>query len=316
MLVQARELFHHSLENKYMTGAFNVFNFDTLTAVVAAAEAERSPVIIQVSMGARKYAEDFRLFLECIHKVIETCAVPVLLQHDHCSTFEACREAIEWGIPAVMFDGSHLRFEENIERTRELAGYAHARGVWVEAELGSLPGFEDEVFSAENKYTEPDQAARFIEESGCDALAVAVGTSHGGVLSDESLPLAFDRLAEIHAALPDFPLVLHGGASLEKDLIDAVNAAGARVPYLRNASEADVSECRRYGVCKVNMDVDNFMAYTTAVLETLREKPDKYDPRVYLRPARDAFKNQVRHKMRNVLRSSDKAGLFAGSKIV
>ena len=306
MLVQPRDLFPGCLKENYMIGAFNVFNLDTATAVLEAAAGEHSPAILQVSMGARRYAASLPLFIEVLRLCIEHYDVPVILHHDHCPSVEACKEAIDMGFPSVMFDGSHLPFEENVKATREVTAYAHKRNRWVEAELGSIPGFEDEVFSDKAVFTDPEMAKSFVEKTGCDSLAVAAGTSHGGVLSEHSLKLDFAQLEKIRRALPGYPLVLHGGASLPEELIDAVNAQGAKVPYMRNVSESDIALCRNYGVVKVNMDVDNFMVYTTKVRETLNRHPDKYDPRVYLKEAKTAFEEQVRHKMRDVLHSARK----------
>jgi fructose-bisphosphate aldolase class II len=299
------------MKHRYMAGAFNVFNLDTLMAVVSAAEAEQSPVIVQVSMGTRRYTRDFPFFIETLRRAAAAAKVPVMIQHDHCASLADCIAAAEEGFPAVMFDGSHLPPEENIRQTKEAVLAAHENGAWLEAELGNLPGFEDDIFSESNVYTDPEEAYNFVRETGCDALAVAVGTSHGGVLSEESLPLDFTRLEEIHHKLPGCPLVLHGGASLPRELIDAINAEGAQVPYFRNAAEEDIARCGNLGVCKVNMDVDNFMVFSTAVRRVLNRQPGKYDPQIYLREGRDAFEAEVGHKMRSVLHSSGKADLFS-----
>jgi len=307
MLITPKELFAHCLSEGYMAGAFNVFNLDSLFAVLEAAKRENSPVIVQLSGGSKKYSADPCFLTETIISAAGRCEIPVMFQHDHCMSLAECRRMISWGIPSVMYDGSHLSLEENKANTAELVEYAHSKGVWVEAEIGRLPGFEDEVFSDENLFTDPETAAAFVAATGCDSLAVAVGTSHGGILSDTSLPFQRERLKAIQKVLPAYPLVLHGGASLDKVLIDGVNAQGAAVPYMRNVSEPDIASCKGLGVVKVNMDVDNFMVFTTAVRKSITQQPDKYDPRIYLGQGWEAFGAQVRHKMRNVLGSSGRA---------
>jgi fructose-bisphosphate aldolase, class II len=304
MLIHPKDLFSDCLKRNYMIAAFNVFNLDSATAVLEAAAKEYSPVILQISMGTRKYTASLPLFIDVLRLCTNNYNIPVILHHDHCPSVEASKEAIDMGIPSVMYDGSHLSFEENVESTREITDYAHKRGIWVEAELGSIPGFEDETFSDKAVFTDPEMAKAFVEKTNCDSLAIAVGTSHGGVLSEHSLKIDFMQLKKISRVLPGYPLVLHGGASLSKELIDSVNSQGAKVPYMRNVSETDIALCRNYGVVKVNMDVDNFMVYTTKVRETLNQRPDKYDPRIYLKEAKMAFEEQVRHKMKNVLNSA------------
>ena len=299
-----KELYRHATENHYGLGAFNTFSWETMMAVMEAAQAAKSPALLQVSMGARKYAGHFKEYVDTLYTLAEQYEVPFFVQHDHCGTFEACREAIEAGCQAVMFDGSHLPYEQNVKETRQVVEYAHEKGVWVEAELGCLPGFEDLVFSEKAVYTDPDLAARFIDRTGCDALAVAVGTSHGGVRSEDYLPLDFELLEEIVKQKPDYPFVLHGAASLPPKLIDACNRQGGQVEYLRNCSEESIARAVALGVKKVNMDVDNFLVFTTAIREFFNTSPDVYDPRKYLKPARDAFRMEVEHKMKEVLNSA------------
>ncbi len=269
-----------------------------------AAQAEKSPAVLQVSMGARKYVGHFKDYVDTLHRLAGRYDVPFFIQHDHCNTIKACREAIEAGCQAVMFDGSHLPYEMNVKETTQVVEYAHEKGVWVEAELGCLPGFEDMVFSEKAVYTDPDLAAEFIDKTGCDALAVAVGTSHGGVRGEGYLPLDFGLLEKIVKRKPDYPFVLHGAASLPPELIDACNRQGGQLEYLRNCSEESIAKAVAFGVRKVNMDVDNFLVFTTAVREFFNEKPDLYDPRKYLTPAREAFRMEVEHKMRAVLGSA------------
>ena len=307
MLIQPQMLLLKAREERYIIGAFNVFNMDFAACVLEAAAAEQSPVILQISMGARKYQSDWRIFVKHVKELAQKQCIPAFLQHDHCTSVENCMEAVDAGVMAVMFDGSHLPYEQNVKKTREVVAYAHARNVAVEAELGCLPGFEDMVFADKAVFTDAAQAKEFVFESGCDSLAVSVGTSHGGVVADEALPIAFDTLAAIARALPGYPLVLHGAASLPNWSVDAVNVLGGRVPYLKNAAEKDIAACAGLGIAKANMDVDNFLAYTAAVRGWLNEAPEQYDPRKYLLKANEALKTEVRRKMREVLQSSRRA---------
>lgn len=302
-----KELYQDAIRHNYGLGAFNTFSIEGILAVLEACKAQRSPAIIQISMGARKYVKHLKSYVDIIKCMAENYEMPVFIQHDHCSTVEACKEAVDAGVQAVMFDGSHLSYEENVSKTKEVAAYAHERDVWVEAELGCLPGFEDLVFAEKAVFTNPDLAQRFIGESGCDALAVAVGTSHGGVSGDDYLPLDFGLLEQIVSKKKDYPYVLHGAASLPPELIDACNDQGGQVEYLRNCCEESIAKAVKMGVRKVNMDVDNFLVFTTAVRKFLNDKPDIYDPRKYLQPGAEAFQKEVEHKMKEVL---DSAGRY------
>ena len=302
-----RDMYRQACAHGYALGAFNVFSLESMLAVMDAAEETASPVIVQVSMGARKYVKHLKAFVDTIKRFSQEYSVPMFVQHDHCTTVEACAEAIDAGVQALMFDGSHLPYEENIRLTKQVAEYAHARGVWVEAELGCLPGFEDLVFADSTVYTDPERVGDFIAQTNCDCLAIAAGTSHGGVQGDDYLPLDVPLVEKIAQKVPGFPLVLHGGASLPPALIDACNRQGAAVEYLRNCSEISISRAVKAGVRKVNMDVDNFLVFTTAARKHLNEKPSVYDPRKYLAPGRDAFSQEVAHKMRNVVFSAGQA---------
>ena len=304
-LVSPNALYRCAARDGYALGAFNVNSMESLQAVLEAAEAQDAPLIVQLSMGARGYlGSNWPLFVETMKRYAQACGAPVFLQHDHCPTPEACFEAIEAGVQAVMFDGSHLPFEENVACTRRVVEYAHARNVWVEAELGRLPGFEDMVFAENAEFTDPAAACRFVQATGCDALAVAVGTSHGGVQAPDDLPLDKALLARLHEALGELPLVLHGGASLPPALVAACYAQGAQVEPLRNCGEQSISDAVALGVRKVNMDVDNYLVFTTEVRRALRLTPEKYDPRTYLRPAREAFRQEVEHKLCHVMHSA------------
>lgn len=297
-------MFACAMDEGYALPAFNVFSIEGILAVLDGAEAQRSPVIMQVSMGARRHVEHLAPFVETIRAFAARYAVPVYIQHDHCPSVQACREAIDAGVQGVMFDGSHLPFEENIACTQQVVSYARNQGVWVEAELGRIPGSEDDVHGEEVEYTDPALAREFIERSGCNALAVAVGTSHGGVQSDDYLPFNFDRLQKIHECVGRFPLVLHGAASLPPELIDACNSTGGEVRYLRNCSESDIAKSVDGGIRKINMDVDNFLLYTTRVRAYLREHPDVYDPRKYTVEGKLGFQEEVEHKLACVSHSA------------
>lgn len=303
-LVNPGTLYEHAITNNYGLGAFNTFSLESILAVMEAAEELRSPAIIQVSMGARGHVRHLKTYVDTIKALAQHYEAPFFIQHDHCPTIEACMEAIDAGVQAVMFDGSHLSYEENVEKTTLITAYAKERGIWVEAELGCLPGFEDMVFAEKTVYTDPQMASDFIKETGCDSLAIAVGTSHGGVSSDTYLPLDFARLDTIVAQNIDYPFVLHGAASLPPELIDACNQQGGKVEHLRNCSEETIAEAVKRGIRKVNMDVDNFLVFTTAVRRCLNEQPQIYDPRKYLRLGGDAFRQEVSHKMKMVLNSA------------
>lgn len=304
MIVKFQELYEDAQKHRYIVGAFNVFNYDSLCAVLEAAEEEQSPVILQVSMGARKYVPDFKQFVKVMRIAAEAVSVPVCINHDHCPTVEAAVQAVDAGVDGVMFDGSALPFDENVKATRAVVEYAHGRGVFVEAELGRLPGFEDEVFAEHVEFTDPALARRFVDLTDCDSLAVSAGTSHGGVRAESDLPLDLTVLERIQKELPGFPLVLHGAASLPISLIEYVNRQGGQVEVMKNCSESSIRKAAAYGVLKANMDVDNFLAYTGAVRRVLKEQPEKYDPRVYLKQGKEAWKQEVKWKMSAVTASS------------
>lgn len=308
-VVSVKEILVHASGEDYFIPAFNVYNLEALTAVLEAAQESLSPVIIQLSAGGRKYVRSPKVFLEYMKEMAEEVSVPVAFNHDHCPDVRTAIEAVELGFSGVMFDGSSLPFEENVRQTREVVEFASRYDVNVEAELGRIPGFEDLVFSGHAEYTDPELARKFVELTGCGSLAVSVGTSHGGVEASDYLPLDLAQLKAIHACLPDYPLVLHGAASLPPHLIDEVNNQGGQVAYLKNCSEESVSQCASFGVCKANMDVDNFLCFTREVRKQLNEHPDKYDPRTYLEKGRCGFKEEVLHKIRTVAHSDGKAWL-------
>lgn len=305
-LVRPEGLFADAMQNKYGLAAFNVYSTESLIAVLEGAQAQRSPVIIQVSMGARKYVRHLAAFVKTIKEFAGYYTVPLCIQHDHCATVEDCIIAIDCGVQAVMFDGSHESYEDNLDKTKQVVDYARKKGVWVEAELGCLPGFEDMVFSESMEFTNAGNVSEFIRQSGCDALAVSVGTSHGGVQSDGYLPLNFELLDKIIASYPEYPFVLHGGASLPPELVEDNNRQGGKVPFLRNCSEEDIRKAVEQGIKKVNMDVDNFLVFTTEVRRFMNESPSIYDPRKYLAAGMSAFQAEVEHKIKNVMNSANR----------
>ncbi len=300
------EMYDNAISNDFALGAFNVYSLESLQAVVNASEKQKAPIIIQVSMGARKYVKKLKPFCDFIKSYVSDSDAQVFLQHDHCPTIESCKEAIQAGVQAVMYDGSHLSFEENIKTTKEIVKYAHDRGIWVEAELGRIPGFEDQIYAGHSELTDSKKAKEFIALTKCDSLAISVGTAHGGVVADDYLPLHFDVLKKIIKENPNYPFVLHGGASLPQTLIDKCNSLGGNVDALKMCKEEDISKAVEFGIKKVNMDVDNFLAHTIAIRYFLSNKPEVYDPRKYLSFARDAFEEEVKHKIEFVLRSKGK----------
>lgn len=306
-IVDAKSLYGHAAARNYALAAFNISSLDSLQAVLWAAQAEDSPVIVQILDLTEKYARDFETYFEMVKLYAGRCGVPVLLQHDHCPSLEEAKLAIDCGFGAVMYDGSALSFEENAENSAYLARYAHERGVWLEAELGSIPGMEDNCFTDKVEYTSPELARRFIAETGCDSLAISVGTAHGGVAGDEHLPFDFDRLEAIVRACPGYPFVLHGAASMPDALREYVNLYGGAIEPTHICSEADIARACKSGVRKANMDVDNWLAYTGALRQFFTEQPGTYFPTAYLEFARNAWENEVRHKLRNVVCSSGMA---------
>jgi fructose-bisphosphate aldolase class II len=301
-------LFARASTEGYAIGGFNVNNMEILQGIVDAAEEKQSPLILQVSAGARRYARQEYL-VKLVEAAIATSSVPIVLHLDHGESFELCQACIDGGFTSVMIDGSKLPFEENIALTRQVVDYAHPRGVTVEAELGRLAGVEDDisVSARDATYTNPDEAAEFVERSGCDSLAIAIGTSHGAYKFKGEPRLDFDRLRRIVSKLPPgYPLVLHGASSVLEDLVQICNEYGAQIPGARGVPEDMILEARKIGVCKVNIDTDLRLAFTGAVRKLLAEKPENFDPRKYLGPARDAVKQVVMHKL-EILGSVGKA---------
>ena len=271
-----------------------------------AAEEEKSPVILQVSKGARSYAGQ-NYIIKLVEAAVENSTVPVVLHLDHGDSFELCKAVIDGGFTSVMIDGSHLPYEENVALTKKVVDYAHERGVWVEAELGQLAGVEEHVSAEHSVYTDPNQAVDFVEKTKCDSLAVAIGTSHGAYKFKGEPKLDFERLAKITELLPGYPLVLHGSSSVPQEFVEMANQYGAKIGGARGVPEDMLREAAKMGVCKINIDTDIRLAMTAVIRKEFHDHPENFDPRKYLGPARKAVKEMVQRKIRNVLGSSNKA---------
>lgn len=310
-LMNSREILRHAYEGNYAIGAFNVNNMEIIQGIVSAAQKEESALILQVSAGARKYASPIYL-RKLVEAAIEETNLPIVLHLDHGDSFELCKSCIDDGFSSVMIDGSALPFEKNIELAKRVVEYAHERNVTVEAELGKLAGVEDDVnVSAEDAtYTNPDQAVEFVERTGIDSLAIAIGTSHGAYKFSGEPKLDFARLEKITAMIPDFPLVLHGASSVIPKYLDMCNQYGAQIPGAKGVPEDMLNRASKFGVCKINVDTDLRMAMTAAIRKVLVESPKEFDPRKYLGPGRDAIEEIVRHKIRNVFGSNGSAIKF------
>lgn len=305
-LTSPQTMFAKAYAEGFAVGAFNVNNMEIIQGIMSAAKEERSPLILQVSAGARKYAGQIYI-IKLMEAAVSDCDLPVVLHLDHGQDFEICKAVIDCGFTSVMIDGSHLPFEENIAVTKKVVAYAHERGVFVEAELGRLAGVEDEVSSAENVYTDPDQAVEFVQRSGCDSLAIAIGTSHGAYKFKGEARLDFQRLEKITALLPDYPLVLHGASSVLPEFVKMANQFGGKIGEARGVPEDMLRRAASLGVCKINIDTDLRLALTATIRKFFAEHPEEFDPRSYLKPAREAIAGIVRHKMQNVLGCSGKA---------
>ncbi len=306
-LMGPREMFAAAYAGHYAVGAFNVNNMEIVQGIMRAASEEKSPVILQVSAGARKYAGQTYIMKLVEAALAEDPSVPVVVHLDHGPSFEMCKDCIDGGFTSVMIDGSHLPYEENIALTKQVVDYAHPRGVWVEAELGKLAGVEEHVSSAEHVYTDPDEAVDFVRRTGCDSLAVAIGTSHGAYKFKPEAKLDFTRLEAISALLPEYPLVLHGASSVPQEFVELCNQYGGQVGGARGVPEEMLRKAAGMGVCKINVDTDIRLALTASIRQFLSERPEQFDPRAYLAPAREAVRNMVAHKIRNVMGSSGKA---------
>lgn len=308
-LVGTKEMFARANKEGYAIGAFNVNNMEILQAIVDAAKEENAPLILQVSAGARKYARQGYL-IHLVKAAEEDSGLPIALHLDHGEDFEICKACVDGGFTSVMIDASRLPFEENIKETKRVVEYAHSKGVVVEAELGKLAGIEDNVNVSEKdaKFTNPEQAAEFVKRTGCDSLAVAIGTSHGAYKFKGEAKLDFERLEHIMKVLPEgYPLVLHGASSVPQYLVEKCNKYGGKMPGAQGVPEDMLRKAAAMGVAKINIDTDLRLAMTATIREIFATKPEEFDPRKYLGPARDAIKEVVKHKIKNVLGCSGKA---------
>jgi len=310
-LTHTRELFAKALKGKYALGAFNVNNMELVQAIAEACEEEKAPLILQISKGARQYAKPAYL-KKLIEAAISVSNIPIAVHLDHGDTFDLCKECIDEGFTSVMIDASHEPFEKNVEVCKKVVDYAHKHNGVVEGELGQLVGAQfDEGeagggYSKGGHYTHPDEAVKFVKESGVDSLAVAIGNSHGAYKFKGEQHLDLERLKAIKkalmdAGLGDYPLVLHGASSVPQDLVAEVNKYGGKMPDAQGVPESDIEVARRTGVTKVNIDTDLRIALTAGIRQVFAENPKEFDPRKYLGPARAKVKDLVRHKVRDVL---------------
>ena len=319
-LVTTAEMFEKAYKGGYAIGAFNVNNMEIVQGITEAAAELNAPLILQVSKGARAYANHTYLMKLVEAAVIET-GLPIALHLDHGDSFELCKSCIDGGFTSVMIDASSKSFEENIALTKKVVEYAHDRGVVVEAELGTLAGVEDEVVveAGHESYTRPEEVEEFVTRTGCDSLAIAIGTSHGAykftpaqcTRNEEGIlvppPLRFDVLEECIKRLPGFPIVLHGSSSVPQEFVKIVNTYGGNMPDAIGIPEDQLREAAKLAVCKINIDSDIRLAITASIRKHFAEHPDHFDPRQYLKPARQAVKDMVAHKIVNVLGSDGKA---------
>ena len=310
-LVTTTEMFKKAYAGDYAIGAFNVNNMEIVQGITEACNETKSPVILQVSKGARAYANHTYLTKLVEAAVIENPDIPIALHLDHGPDFETCKSCIDGGFTSVMIDGSSLPFEENIKQTRRVVEYAHDHGVVVEAELGTLAGIEDEVkVSAEDSsYTRPEEVEEFVTRTGCDSLAIAIGTSHGAYkFKPGTKPqLRFDILKEVEKRLPGFPIVLHGSSSVPQEYVEMINTYGGAMPGAIGVPEDQLREAARMAVCKINIDSDLRLAMTGTIRKYFAEHPDHFDPRQYLKPARANIRELVKHKLIDVLGCAGKA---------
>ena len=308
-LITTKEMFADAYKNGYAVGAFNVNNMEIIQGITEAAQLERSPLILQVSAGARKYAKHAYL-IKLVEAAMEDTGLPIALHLDHGENFEICKACVDGGFSSVMIDGSKHSFEDNIALTRQVVEYAHSKGVVVEGELGKLAGIEDDVnvSAADAMFTNPAEVEEFVHRTGVDSLAIAIGTSHGAYkFKPGTKPqLRFDILEEIGRRLDGFPIVLHGASSVPQDKVALVNQFGGAMPDAIGVPEEMLAQAAKMAVCKINIDSDLRIAMTAMIRKHLVEHPDHFDPRQYLTDGRDAIREMVRHKMRNVLGSSNR----------
>ena len=307
-LVNTRDMFKRAYEGGYAIGAFNVNNMEIIQGIMEGATAEKAPVILQVSAGARKYANHTYL-MKLIEAAVETSGLPIAVHLDHGPDFETCKSCIDGGFTSVMVDGSHLSCEENIALTRRVVEYAHDRNITVEAELGRLAGVEDDikVSHEDSSYTRPEDVEEFVTKTGCDSLAIAIGTSHGAFKFKGEPKLRFDILEDVSRRLPGFPIVLHGASSVIPEYVAMINQYGGKMDGAQGVPETMLRQAASMAVCKINIDSDLRLAFTGVIRKHFAEHPDHFDPRQYLSEARSALAGMVRHKIVNVLGCNGKA---------
>lgn len=307
-LVTTKEMFEKSMKEHFAIGAFNVNNMEIIQGIVDAAAKENSPVILQASSGAIKYAR-IPYLRKMIEAALEEHDIPIALHLDHGPDFETCKMCIDNGFTSVMIDGSKYDFEENVAITKKVVDYAHSHGVVVEAELGRLAGIEDDVNVSEedSMYTNPEQAKEFVERTGCDSLAIAIGTSHGAYKFKGEAKLRFDILAKVKELIPNTPIVLHGASTVIPELVEMCNEFGGNIPGAKGVPDEILHEASLSGVSKINVDTDLRLAMTGSIRKAFAEDPSAFDPRKYLTPARAKIEETVTHKIKDVFGSSNKA---------
>ena len=307
-LVTTKEMFEKSMKEHFAIGAFNINNMEFIQAITEAANEANSPVILQVSSSAIKYAT-LPYLKKMVEAAVETTNIPIALHLDHGPDFETCKMCIDNGFTSVMIDGSKYDFEENIRVTKQVVDYAHSKGVVVEAELGKLAGVEDDVNVKEDdaRYTDPDQAYEFVQRTGCDSLAIAIGTSHGAYKFKGEAKLRFDILAKVKEKLPNTPIVLHGASSVIPELVEMCNNNGGNIPGAKGCPDEMLKQAGENGVSKINVDTDLRLAMTAQIRRVFNEDPSIFDPRKYLGPAREEIKRTVSHKINDVFCSANKA---------
>ena len=307
-LVTTKEMFEKSMKEGFAIGAFNINNMEIIQGIVDAAQKQNSPVILQASSGAIKYAR-IKYLMKMVEAAVEETNIPIAIHLDHGPDFETCKMCIDNGFTSVMIDGSKYSFEENVALTKKVVDYAHERGVVVEAELGQLAGIEDDVNVSEEdaKYTDPDQAKEFVERTGCDSLAIAIGTSHGAYKFKGEARLRMDILKQVKEKIPNTPIVLHGASTVIPELVETCNSYGGDIPGAKGVLDEILHEASLSGVSKINVDTDLRLAFTGEIRKSLAENPSAFDPRKYLTPAREKITEVVEHKIKDVFGSSNKA---------
>ena len=307
-LVTTKEMFEKSMKEEFAIGAFNVNNMEIIQGIVDAAAEENSPVILQASSSAIKYAR-IGYLKKMVEAALEEHDIPIVLHLDHGPDYETCKMCIDNGFTSVMIDGSKYDFEENVALTKKVVEYAHMKGVVVEAELGKLAGIEDDVNVASDDamYTDPAQAEEFVRRTGCDSLAIAIGTSHGAYKFKGDARLRFDILKEVKTRIPNTPIVLHGASTVIPELVEKCNKYGGEIPGAKGVPDIMLHQASKSGVSKINVDTDLRLAMTSEIRKVLVEEPSVFDPRKYLTPARESVKKTVQHKIRDVFGSSNKA---------